>query len=116
MFKPLNRILLSNASPNFSCDRSEYVQGCFNCLIGLFLVDTAIATNIPMKEVHEVLYRIAKSAPFGLDITSSRFLNGMDTDDFQLSRIRMDSFIAAVDAEVCVHMHAFSVFDLSSNL
>jgi hypothetical protein len=40
----------------------------------------------------------------------------MDTDDFQLSRIRMDSFIAAVDAEVSVHMHAFSVFELSSNL
>jgi len=99
LFKPLNRILLINASPNFSCDRSEYVQGCFNCLIGLFLIDTAIATNIPMKDVHEVLYRIAKSAPFGLDITSSRFLNGMDTDAFQLSRIRMDSFIAAVDAE-----------------
>ena len=69
-----------------------------------------------MKEVHEVLYRITKSAPFGLDITSSRFLNGMDSADFQLSRIRMDYFIAAVDAEVSVHMRTFSVVELSSNL
>ena len=36
--------------------------------------------------------------------------------DLPVSAFPMDSFIAAVDAEVCVHMHAFSVFDLSSNL
>ena len=75
---------------------------------GASLVD---ATNVPMHS--RCIHRIAKSAPFGLDIASSHSLANMDSEHFKLSRMRMGSFIDAVDAEVSVHIHAFPVFDVS---
>lgn len=72
---------------------------CFNQLIGLFLLLICLVTNIRMDLVHEILYRIAKTAEYGLNITSAHFLANIDDPRFSKSRIRWNSFAQAVDSE-----------------
>ena len=85
---------------------------CFNQLLGLFLLLICLVTNIRMDLVHAILYRIARTVAFGLDITSAGFLANMDDPRFTKSRSRWDSFAEAVDSEVSAPLHAFSVFGL----
>jgi len=56
-------------------------------------------TNIRMDLVHEILYRIAKTVEYGLNITSAHFLANIDDPRFAKSRIRWNSFAQAVDSE-----------------
>ena len=78
----------------------------------------ALLTNYPMKLIHAVLYAIARTVPFGLSITSSHFLGNMNKKMFtkSLARWNSNSFMEAVDLEVCSHMHVYSGFDLLENL
>ena len=69
-----------------------------------------------MKYIHSVLYAIARTVPFGLNISTSYFLGNMNKKRFTKSLARWNSFIEAVDLEVCSHMHVDSVFDLLENL
>ena len=75
-----------------------------------------LLTNFSLKYIHAVLYAIARSAPCGLNITSSHFLGKMNKKRFSKSLERWNSFIEAIDLEVCSHMHLVSVFHLSENL
>jgi len=72
---------------------------CFNQLLGLFLLLICLVTNIRMDLVHAILYRIARTVAFGLDISSAHFLANMDDPHFNKSRSRWDSFAEAVDSE-----------------
>ena len=54
--------------------------------------------------------------PSQLNISSSFFLGNMNKKRFNKSLARWNSFIEAVDLEVCSHMHVDSFFDLSENL
>ena len=56
------------------------------------------------------------TVPFELNISSSFFLGNMHKKRFSRSLARWNSFIEAVDLEVCSHMHVVSVFHLSENL
>lgn len=74
---------------------------CFNQLIGLFLLLICLVTNIRMDLVHEILYRIAKTVEYGLNITSAHFLANIDDPRFAKSRSRWNSFAQAVGSEYC---------------
>jgi len=52
-----------------------------------------------MDLVHAILYRIARTVEYGLNITSADFLDNMDDPRFTKSRSRWDSFAEAVDSE-----------------
>ena len=58
-----------------------------------------------MRFVHGILYRIAKTVEFGLNIMSAHFLANMDDPGFAKSRKRW-----AVDSEMSIPSHEFSVF------
>jgi len=72
---------------------------CFNQLIGLFLLLICFVTNIRMDLVHAILYRIARTVEYGLNITSADFLANMDDPNFTKSRSRWELFAEAVDSE-----------------
>ena len=84
-------------------------QMCFNQLLGLFLLLICLVTNFRMDFVHSVLYRIAKTVEYGLNITSANFLANMDGPGFAKSRnrYRLNSFAPASDSEVSTPLHAF---------
>ena len=86
---------------------------CFNQLIGLFLLLICLVTNIPMDLVHGILYRIARTVEYGLNITSAYFLANIDDPRFAKSRSRWNSFAQAVDSEVSTSLHAFLFLILS---
>ena len=65
-----------------------------------------------MQYIHSVLYAIARTVPYGLNISSSYFLENVNKKGFKKSLARWNSFIEAVDLEVCSHMHVVSVFHL----
>lgn len=48
---------------------------------------------------HAVLYRIARTVEYGINITSAHFLANMDDPHFNKSRSRWDSFAEAVDRD-----------------
>ena len=73
-------------------------------------------TNFSMKYIHSVLYAIACTVPYGLNISSSHFLGNMNKKRFKKSLARWNCFIEAIDLEVCSLIHAASVFDLLENL
>ena len=73
-------------------------------------------TNFSMKCIHSVLYAIARTVPYGLNISSSYFLGNINKKRFKKSLARWNSFIEAVDLEVCSLMHVDSVFDMLENL
>ena len=75
-----------------------------------------LLTNFSLKYIHAVLYAIARSVPCGLNITSSYFLGKRNKKRFSKSLERWNSFIEAVDLEVCSHMRVDSAFLLSENL
>jgi hypothetical protein len=70
-------------------------------------------TNCRMGLVHAILYRIARTVAFGLDITSAHFLANIDDPRFAKSRSRWNSFAQAVDSEVSTSLHAFLFLILS---
>jgi len=72
---------------------------CFNQLLGLFLLLICLVTNIRMDLVHAILYRIARTVEYGLNITSAQFLANIDDPRFAKSRSRWNSFAQAVDSE-----------------
>jgi len=72
---------------------------CFNQLLGLFLLLSCLVTNIRMDLVHAILYRIARTVEYGLNITSAQFLANIDDPRFAKSRSRWNSFAQAVDSE-----------------
>ena len=109
----LKPILLTLSHLKISaCELHNSSQMCFNQLIGLFLLLIWLVTNIPMDLVHGILYRIARTVEYGLNITSANFLANMDDPHFTKSRSRWNSFAQAVDSEVSAPLHAFSVFVL----
>ena len=65
-----------------------------------------------MDLVHAILYRIARTVEYGLNITSADFLANMDDPNFTKSRSRWELFAEAVDSEVSAPLHAFYVFVL----
>ena len=69
-------------------------------------------TNFSMRYTHSVLYAIARTVPFGLNISSSHFLVNMNKKSLE----RWNSFIEAFDLQVCSLMHVDSVFDMLENL
>ena len=69
-----------------------------------------------MDLVHGILYHIARTVVYGINITSAHFLANMDDPRFTKSRSRWDSFAEAVDSEVSAPLHAFSVFVLCQNV
>ena len=69
-----------------------------------------------MDLVHGILYRIARTVEYGLNITSAHFLANIDDPRFAKSRSRWNSFAQAVDSEVSAPLHAFSVFVLCQNV
>ena len=73
-------------------------------------------TNFSMRYIHSVLYAIACTVPFGLNISSSHFLVNMNKKRIKKSLERWNSFIEAVDLQVCSLMHVDSVFDMLENL
>jgi len=56
-------------------------------------------TNFSMRYTHSVLYAIARTVPYGLNISSSYFLANMNKKRFKKSLERWNSFIEAVDLE-----------------
>ena len=78
-----------------------WVLGVFHELVNLFVLLIGLLTNFPLKHGHAVLYAIARSVHFGLKITSSFVLGSMDAERFTKSRAQWNSFIEAVDLEVC---------------
>ena len=74
----------------------------FNQLIGLFLLLICLVANIRMDLVHGILYRIARTVEFGLNITSAHFLANIDDPRFEFanSRRRRNCFAQAVGSEV----------------
>jgi len=52
-----------------------------------------------MDLVHAILYRIARTVEYGLNITSADFLANMDDPNFTKSRSRWELFAEAVDSE-----------------
>ena len=85
----------------------------FNQLIGLFLLLICLVANIRMDLVHGILYRIARTVEYDLNITSAHFLANIDDPRFAKSRSRWNSFAQAVDREVSTPLHAFLLFPLS---
>ena len=75
-----------------------------------------LLTNFSLKYSHAVLYAITRSAPCGLNITSSHFLGKMNKKRFSKSLERWNSFIKAINLKVCSHLQLVSVFHLSENL
>ena len=75
-----------------------------------------LLTNCPLRYIHSILYAIATSVPYGLNITSSYFLGNMNKERFSKSLERWNSSIEAVDLEVSSHMHVVSCFELLENL
>jgi len=73
----------------------------YNQLLGLFLLLIDIVTNFTIHFDHAVLYRIARTVEFELNITSAHFLANMDDPRFAKSRKRWpwNSFVEAVDSE-----------------
>jgi len=56
-------------------------------------------TNFSMRYIHSVLYAIARTIPYGLNISSSYFLENMNKKRFKKSLDRWNSFIEAVDLQ-----------------
>ena len=73
-------------------------------------------TNFSMKYIHSVLYAIARTVPFGLNISSSYFLGNINKKRFSKSLARWNSFIEVIGLKVCSLMHVDSDFDMLENL
>ena len=73
-------------------------------------------TNFSMQYIHSVLYAIARTVPYGLNISSSYFLENVNKKGFKKSLARWNSFIEAVDLEVCSLMDVDSVLHMLENL
>ena len=76
------------------------LQGCFNQVLGVVVLTVSLCdATVPrtFKQVPKILYKVACTMPFGLDImiTSVNFWEELETPS--AARDRLDSFLALID-------------------
>ena len=90
-----------------SADLPALRHGCFNKVIGVIvptvaLCDFTVRRTTKMVHHDATLYRVARTMPFGLDVTSSHFRiwEEIDSEDQAGARARLASFLLLIDAKV----------------